>query len=321
MTVPRGQARAWRGRDDHGSIWRGSLGGAMSSRTGRSAGTGRSRKRRVLLGLAAAAALVACGTAPAPPPPVPAPTTTPAPDPLADAADGADLTACADGSCEVRVVGALTVPVDPRYGVSEIAVEPGVTGRVTLTATITRAGSVASDCQDENGSCDGSVSLGDDPVTGASTLTVDAVEGYRISLPALVVDPAVITPDGVLLRLSRPAAADGTDIGACADGECSVQVKAPTDIPIDPGLGSTVVRVEAVEADAVTVVLDPPAGTEVTIACGPENSLDLCPSTFDGALRSRLLLGGQIRLPSFQIGVTSIDGTAAVLEFRGNGSN
>lgn len=292
----------------------------MHTSTTTSVGTARDRWRRVLLGIVAAVTLVACGTTPAPPPaPAPAPTTTPAPppDPLADAADGEDVTACQDGQCEVRIVDDLTVPVDPRYSIGEVRVELGAPGRVTLTAAFTRAGSFSSECPNEDDGCDGSISLGDDPETGLSTLTVDAGAGYRTILPSLIIDPVAITSDGVLLRLSHPTPTDGTDVGACGDGECAVQVAAAAEVPVDAGLGITLVRVEAVEADAVTVVLDPLDNPEVLIACGPDDSAEACPTTYtSGELRTRLLLGGQIRLPSVQVGVTAIDGPNAVLSLR-----
>lgn len=147
-----------------------------------------------------------------------------------------------------------------------------------------------------------------------STLTITPSRGTAPFCRRLVFDPVAITPDGVLLSLAHPTATDDTDVGACSDDECAVQIAAAAAVPVDSGLGITVARVEAVESDGVTVVLDPADDTEVIIACGPEDSLEACPTTRrSGELRSRLLLGGEIRLPSLSVGVAAIDGSSAVL--------
>ncbi len=43
---------------------------------------------------------------------------------------------------------------------------------------------------------------------------------------------------------AAPAAADGTDLGACADGECEVQVDGPAEIPVPAGSEIASLRVE-----------------------------------------------------------------------------
>ena len=52
-----------------------------------------------------------------------------------------------------------------------------------------------------------------------------------------------------------PAAADGTDVGACADGTCEVLVSAPVDIAV-PGNDISVVTVRPAGVDLRTVGAD-----------------------------------------------------------------
>ncbi|MBA8949126.1 hypothetical protein ACFQU9_30055 [Actinomadura namibiensis] len=51
-----------------------------------------------------------------------------------------------------------------------------------------------------------------------------------------------------------PKAADGTDLKACADGRCEVQVDAPADLPVPRKLQVASVRVQSVGPDTVTLV-------------------------------------------------------------------
>jgi hypothetical protein len=51
-----------------------------------------------------------------------------------------------------------------------------------------------------------------------------------------------------------PAAADGTDLAACADGRCEVQVGASAKIPVPRRLDVTGVRVRSIDSDTVTIV-------------------------------------------------------------------
>lgn len=53
------------------------------------------------------------------------------------AADGTDLTACADGRCEVRVAGPASIPVPRRLGVSGVKVRSIGAGDVTLVGRFT----------------------------------------------------------------------------------------------------------------------------------------------------------------------------------------
>ncbi|MGH8795287.1 MAG: hypothetical protein ACRDXX_21925 [Stackebrandtia sp.] len=50
-----------------------------------------------------------------------------------------------------------------------------------------------------------------------------------------------------------PEAADGTDVGACYDGECEIVATALLDIPVDPKFGVDLLSVTAIENDVVTL--------------------------------------------------------------------
>ncbi|MDT0346906.1 hypothetical protein [Streptomyces litchfieldiae] len=72
--------------------------------------------------------------------------------------------------------------------------------------------------------------------------------------------PATVAPD---------AAADGSDIGACADGACEVAVTAPAEISFDSGVLPWPLLVSDVSADGVTMQEDHPSGlTTITTPLG-----------------------------------------------------
>lgn len=58
--------------------------------------------------------------------------------------------------------------------------------------------------------------------------------------PASTGQPAPTDPD-------LPPAADGSDITACYDGTCEVELRAPVTIPIDPATGITTLTLERVD--------------------------------------------------------------------------
>ncbi|MGH4012280.1 MAG: hypothetical protein ACRDTH_29650 [Pseudonocardiaceae bacterium] len=57
-----------------------------------------------------------------------------------------------------------------------------------------------------------------------------------------------------------PPAADGSDIGACFDGECEVSVSGPVRIPLDGRSGFDAVAVEAIEPNSVRFRVEYPNG-------------------------------------------------------------
>jgi hypothetical protein len=62
-----------------------------------------------------------------------------------------------------------------------------------------------------------------------------------------------------------PKATDGTDIAACLDGTCEVEVRAPLDIPFNPKTGIKKLTVTEVSAEGATVEGVTTTGTNYTI--------------------------------------------------------
>jgi len=60
-------------------------------------------------------------------------------------------------------------------------------------------------------------------------------------------DPGTPPDDGL------PDAADGTDFGACAQGNCEVLVSESSEIPVDPSFGVDTITIAEVDSDAITV--------------------------------------------------------------------
>jgi hypothetical protein len=94
------------------------------------------------------------GTSHATPEPVtarPSPTATPTPvatsssAALPSAADGTDLAACRDGSCEVTIEGAASIPLSPRFGVTAMRATVSA-GVVNLDLRFPTNGSASVDC-------------------------------------------------------------------------------------------------------------------------------------------------------------------------------
>lgn len=257
----------------------------------------------VLLGIAA------CGAPEAPAAPVP---TTPAPPP---AADGTDLSACRDGTCEVRIDGAATIALDERYGLSGISVTSVANGAVLFTTSLTRSSSFDTDCPGPATTCaSGSVTTvgkkGDDP----ASIQITAPVGYVSRFPALTVEPRAVVGSAAVLRVAHPEPTDGTDLAACRDGTCTVAVDGPATIPLDPGLGAgPELRVAAISGDTVRLNFRVPVGSNLRVACGGDD-LVRCPTTAKGGrVDSTVLLGGEVVLPRLRIIPAAVDGASAVL--------
>ncbi|GAA0320392.1 hypothetical protein NE235_18050 [Actinoallomurus spadix] len=83
--------------------------------------------------------------------------------------------------------------------------------------------------------------------------------------PAVPPWPVPRTSAGSGARL--PRAANGTDLGACRDGRCEVQVSARDRIPVPARLGVTELRVTAIAGDDITLRGTAP-GTSLTVGLG-----------------------------------------------------
>lgn len=78
-------------------------------------------------------------------------------------------------------------------------------------------------------------------------------------------EPIVMLSQVTLLASARaaaapPTAADGSNIGACYDGECEISVSQPVKIPLDGRAGFDAVMVEAIEPNKVRFRVDYPHG-------------------------------------------------------------
>jgi hypothetical protein len=115
--------------------------------------------RALLAGTAASLVLTGCAGAETPPVAVAAPPATaappsaePAPSPPPappTAANGTDVAACADGTCEVLVTPPVTFPTDPRFGVSAIAAD-SVRGDEIFLGIAFPGGEFSFDCRGDD---------------------------------------------------------------------------------------------------------------------------------------------------------------------------
>jgi hypothetical protein len=257
----------------------------------------------VLLGLAA------CG---APEPPAAAAPPPPAPPP---AADGTDLAACRDGTCEVRVESAATIPLDERYGMSGIAVTSVANGAVVFSTSLTRSSSFDTDCPGAAPNCaSGSVTTKGKKGVDPAAIQITAPVGYVSRFPALTVEPRAVVGSAAVLRVAHPEPVDGTDLGACRDGTCALRVDGPATIPLDPALGAgPELRVAAISGETVRLNFRVPVGSDLRVACGGDD-LVRCPTTAKGGrVDSTVLLGGEVVLPRLRITPAAVDGGSAVL--------
>ncbi|WP_162907933.1 hypothetical protein [Allorhizocola rhizosphaerae] len=126
-------------------------------------------------------------------------TTTPSPSPaITSAADGANLDACADGTCEVRLDAPATIAVDKTFGVDVLRVVSFTQTEVTFDVVDAPGGGFSFGCDHE--SCAMSV-------TGASIAspargTGSASTNARITANRLVVEVVAVSDTYTILRLT-----------------------------------------------------------------------------------------------------------------------
>jgi hypothetical protein len=121
-------------------------------------------------------------------------TTSTPPPPPTTAADGGNLAACADGTCEVRVGGQATIPVNPALGVNTVMVMSVTGDEVSATVTFS-SGSLVVDCTGDP-RCGTSV-VGSTPP--AAFLT--GHRGAVITVNQLVIEVAAVADGAAILRL------------------------------------------------------------------------------------------------------------------------
>jgi hypothetical protein len=252
----------------------------------------------------------------APPPTAPASTAAAAPPP---AVDGSDVSACQDGVCEVRVNTPTAIPLDPRFGLGNLRVVSVAQDSVTVTAEFIRGSSFDGQCGGPTppGCSSGSISVTGASDTEPAVIQINGTAGYRVSLPALVIDTETVQQGVAVLRLGPPNAVDGVDLGACWDGTCTVRISGPAAIPLDPRFGMRGdIRVLSIAADAVDLSVTPEREDSVQVGCG-DGSLDTCPTRWrDGTVESAVLLAGYLRFAEIAIGVAAVDQDGAVLQLK-----
>jgi hypothetical protein len=86
-----------------------------------------------------------------------------------------------------------------------------------------------------------------DQVAGAPIGTGEIVD----SNPTTTAPPGTESPGGPPTPSipNFPKAQDGSDITACYDGRCEVELRAPVTIPVDPATGITSLTLERVDED------------------------------------------------------------------------
>ena len=280
----------------------------------------RSARGRLVVAVALLVLTACSSPGPADPPPEVV-STAPAPT-LAPAADGGDLSACTDGVCEVRIDGPTSVPIDSSYSVQNVMVASIADTMVSITAELTRGGSVRTECVGEAASCmqDGmGFRVTESAGGGLPSLWLGGGEQSAAYLPALTIELVDVLDGAVVLRLSHPEAVDGTDLSTCTDGSCAVSISAPASIPLDPALGVRGdLRVDEVSAEIVAVSVVPEGLIEPRIVCGTAS--DACTGSYDDSgLRASLVRGAELRLPELSVRLSALDDGVAVLSLTAAG--
>lgn len=121
-------------------------------------------------------------SAPAPSAPSASATEPPADSDLPPAADGSDVSACFDGTCEVELRAPVTIPLDPATGIASLTLErvDGTNG-AQLTGTTTGGGTISAQLYADPG---GYATTSFNGFTIAALATVDGVAVLRLSPPA-----------------------------------------------------------------------------------------------------------------------------------------
>ncbi|MFF5257905.1 hypothetical protein ACFY4C_03090 [Actinomadura viridis] len=171
------------------------------SSSGRTVRTGRD----LLLGVAVLTLLAGCGAGEGGSETVgdKVPSTPASPAPRA-AADGTDLNACEDGSCEVEVTGPAKLPVDPKkFKTGTLEVEPGQDDTVSFTLKQSGNSSTSVQVCSPDGGCThlgggGRSSSGGD-VRSSTGWTAGA--GTRITANGIVITVVAVADGSAVLRV------------------------------------------------------------------------------------------------------------------------
>lgn len=126
----------------------------------------------------------------------PSPSPAPSPPPPTAPADGGNLAACADGTCEVRVTGQARIPLSPALGVSGVMITSLTGDEVSATATMVGSSFLVECTGDER--CETSV-VGTTP----PAVFLTGHPGALITLNQTVVEVAGVADGAAILRF-RP---------------------------------------------------------------------------------------------------------------------
>jgi hypothetical protein len=102
--------------------------------------------------------------------------------------------------------------------------------------------------------CDGSGG-NTEPATASSSTVASTTQ------PTTTTTTVPAAPTGPTL----PKAADGTDIAACYDGSCEVEVRAPLNIPMSPVTGIRKLSVDSISAEGMKVTGTTTTGTNLEV--------------------------------------------------------
>ncbi|MPZ81569.1 MAG: hypothetical protein GEV28_14675 [Actinophytocola sp.] len=122
-------------------------------------------------------------------------TTTAPPPPATPPADGGNVNACTDGTCEVRVTAPTVIPVDPAFGLSYVSLETITGDEVSMVAVIA-GGSFTVGC-DGDPRCGTGIVAGDVP-----TATLTGHPGAVFTLNRVRLTMAAVADGAATLRLS-----------------------------------------------------------------------------------------------------------------------
>jgi hypothetical protein len=154
--------------------------------------------------LAAVAALTSgCAGEQAPPPAPAAPpaaTSSPAPPTPVAAADGSNLAACFDGTCEVRIAGPTPIRLNRRFGLPTFRVTAIEQSAVTMASDIVGGGRYSTDDCAQSDQCSVSMTSGSENEPGHITVLLPA--GGVSTLGNLQVRVIAVDSAGAVLRFA-----------------------------------------------------------------------------------------------------------------------
>ena len=127
-------------------------------------------------------------------------TTAPPATTVPPAADGADLAACVDGTCEVTVSPNALIDTAQSFGVYPIRVGPIGADDVTLVVAMVNGGTFGCDGDDRCG-----VSITGESATSPAIAQFTGHAGAQVTAVGLLVEVVAVAAGVALLRLSPKA--------------------------------------------------------------------------------------------------------------------